>query len=275
MRSKAAVRRTGGVDAALKEEIEQPPAWMYAWQLADGVITPVLDPELPDVHLTRLELIEEPIRAVLSAAGSNARVIDLACNEGWFSHRMLEWGASYVLGVDIRPRLIRRATLLRTHFGIPADRMELRCADVFDLNVSEVGTFDVVLCLGLIYHLENPVGAMRIARTLTRGICAIESQLTKQNEPIILGNGKSDLYEESPASFAARLETDWESNMLASAGGVVSLTPNRAALLQGAEAAGFVDVELAKPATGQNPQYIAGDRAVLLAWSQNRPQNAR
>lgn len=274
MRSNVAASQTGRVDRALDEEIEQPPAWMYAWQLADDVITPVLDPELPDVHRTRLELIEGPVRAALSAAGPDARVIDLACNEGWFSHRMLEWGASYVLGVDIRPRLIRRATLLRTHFGIPADRMELRCVDVFDLNISELGTFDVVLCLGLIYHLENPVGAMRIARTLTRGICAIESQLTKQNEPVILGNGKTDLYEESAASFAARVETDWESNMLASAGNVVSLTPNRAALLQGAGAAGFVELELAQPIAGHNPQYLAGDRAVLLAWPQGRPRTA-
>jgi tRNA (mo5U34)-methyltransferase len=253
------------VDVALKKEVGQPPAWMYPWQLTEDVITPVLDPELPDVHRTRLELIEGPVRTVLSAAGPNARVIDLACNEGWFSHRMLEWGASYVLGVDIRPRLIERAALLRTHFGIPTNRMELRCADVFDLDIAELGTFDVVLCLGLIYHLENPVGALRIARGLTRGICAIESQLTKQNEPIMLGNGKADFYEESPASFAARVETDWESNMLASAGGVVSLTPNRAALLQGAEAAGFVELELAQPAPGHNPQYVAGDRAVLLA----------
>ena len=270
MCSKVVARRTSGVDAALNKEMEQPPAWMYPWQLTDDVITPILDPELPDVHRTRLELIEGPVRAALSAAGPHARVIDLACNEGWFSHRMLEWGASYVLGIDIRSRLIRRATLLRTHFGIPADRMELRCADVFDLDISELGTFDVVLCLGLIYHLENPVGAMRIARTLTRGICAIESQLTKQNEPVILGNGKTGLYEESAASFAARIETDWESNMLASAGAVVSLTPNRAALLQGAEAAGFVELELAQTVSGHNRQYVTGDRAVLLAWPQVR-----
>ena len=57
--------------------------------------------------------------------------------------------------------------------------------------------------------------------------------MTRQEEAVVLGNGQSDLYEENLASFAARVETDYESNMLASAGGVVSLTPNRAALLQG------------------------------------------
>jgi tRNA (mo5U34)-methyltransferase len=254
------------MDPALWNEIEQPPAWMYPWPLGGGVTTPILGPELPDVHRTRLELMEEPVREMLSAAGPDARVVDLACNEGWFSHRILEWGASYVLGVDIRPQVIRRAELIRAHFGIPQDRLELRCADVFDLNISELGTFDIVLCLGLIYHLENPVGAMRIARALTGRICVIEAQLTKQAEPIMLGNGQSELYEESPASWAARVETDWEANMLASSGGVVSFTPNRAALVQAAEAAGFPRLEVAQPAPGHNLQYLLGDRAVLLAW---------
>jgi tRNA (mo5U34)-methyltransferase len=253
------------IASALKEEVKKPPAWMYPWQFGGGVVTPILGPELPDIHRTRLALMEGPVRAALSAAGPNASVIDLACNEGWFSHRVLEWGASRVLGIDIRPQLIRRAELVRSHFGIPPERFELRCADVFDINVSQLGTFDVVLCLGLIYHLENPIGAMRLARALTRGICVIESQLTRQEEAIVLGNGQSNLYEESMASFAARVETDWEDNMLASAGGVVSLTPNRAALLQGAAAAGFAELELAPAALGHNPQYVLGDRAVLIA----------
>jgi tRNA (mo5U34)-methyltransferase len=253
------------MDAVLKAEIEQPPPWMYAWQLEAGMVTPVAGPELPDIHRTRLALMEGPVRAALSAAGPNATVIDLACNEGWFSHRVLDWGASRVLGVDIRPQLIRRAELVRAHFGIVPERLELRCADVFDLDASELGTFDVVLCLGLVYHLENPIGAMRIAQALTGGVCVFESQLTKQDEPIILGNGQSDIYEESPASFAARLETDWESNMLASAGGVMSLTPNRAALRQAAEAAGFSELQFAAPRPGQNRQYVLGDRAVLIA----------
>jgi hypothetical protein len=259
--------------AALMEEVEKPPAWMYPWQLEGGVVTPVVGPELPDIHRTRLALMEGPVRAALSAAGPNATVIDLACNEGWFSHRVLEWGASRVLGIDIRPQLIRRAELVRAHFEIPPERFELRCADVFDLNASELGTFDVVLCLGLIYHLENPIGAMRLARALTRGVCVIESQLTRQEEAIVLGNGQSDLYEESRASFAARVETDWEDNMLASAGGVVSLTPNRAALLQGAAAVGFTELELAPAAPDHNRQYVLGDRAVLIAWPHRRAES--
>jgi SAM-dependent methyltransferase len=239
---------------------------MYPWRLRDGSVTPLAGPELPDIHRTRAELIEADVRAALAAAGPSATVIDLACNEGWFSQRALEWGAGRVLGIDIRPELAKRAELIRDHYEIPSSRLEFRSADVFDLDLATLGTFDVVLCLGLVYHLEDPVGALRIANTLTGRLCAIESQLTRQTDPILLGNGRSGQYEESAASYAAIVETDYETNLLASAGGVVSLVPNRAALGQAAQAAGFGRIEFADPQTGHNHQYVVGDRAVLLAW---------
>jgi hypothetical protein len=264
-----------GLPAALATEIEEGLGWMYPWELKPGVATPILHPELPAIHRTRLRLIEDAVRTCLRAAGPHATVVDLACNEGWFAHRMIEWGASRVLGVDIRPRVIRRATLLRDHFGIGAERLELRCADVFDVRPSEVGTFDVVLCLGLVYHLEDPIGAIRRAAALASGLCVIESQLTRQAEAIVHGWGATGEYENAPASWAARMEADQESNMLASAGGVVSLIPNRAALTQAVTAAGLVEVEFPEPSPGDNMQYRQGDRAVLLAWTRDRAARAR
>jgi len=38
-------------------------------------------------------MIEGPVREALAAAGPEATALDLACCEGWFSHRLLEWGA--------------------------------------------------------------------------------------------------------------------------------------------------------------------------------------
>jgi tRNA (mo5U34)-methyltransferase len=265
-RKDPAVLKRVSVEGALQTEIEQPPPWMYAWQLSADTVTPVVGPELPEIHQTRLDLMEAPVRAAIAAAGGGATVVDLACNEGWFSHRMLEWGASHVLGVDIRPEVIRRAELIRAHFGISPDRFELRLADVFDLEPEQLGAFDVVLCLGVVYHLENPIGAIRVARALARGVCVIESQLTRQLEAIVHGNGRSDQYEESPSSWASVVETDQASNMLASAGGVVSLIPNRDALMQAAHAAGFGSAEYAQPSRRHNRQYQLGDRAVLIAW---------
>lgn len=116
------------------------------------------------------------------------------------------------------------------------------------------------------------MGVIRRAHTLTRSLCVIESQLTRQNEPIVHGWGESGAWTESEGSFAARVEADSDGNLLASARGVLSLIPNRVALEQMANLAGFAEVTFAVPAPHHNTQYTAGDRAVLLAWQTPSPQ---
>lgn len=251
----------------LAAEVGGQPAWMYPWRLTGEVSAPVLGEELPSIHRTRAEMMEPAVRAALAEAGPRPRALDLGCHEGWFAHRLLEWGAHEVVAVDIRELNVRRAELVRDHFGIPASRLAFRRADVFDLDPGELGAFDVVLVLGLIYHLENPVGALRVARAMTRGLCVVESQLTQQEAPIRSGWGITGEYLSEPASWAAHLEPahEQETQPLAAYGGVVSLIPNRAALVQALGAAGFADVTVLPTAGHHNPQYRAGDRAVVTA----------
>ena len=248
----------------LEDEIKRAP-WTYPWRLRDGRELPIPVAELESVHRTRAGMIEERVRAALAAAGPDATALDLACNEGWFSQRLLEWGASRVVALDIRDENVRRAQLLRDHYGIPAERLEVRQADVFELDATALGTYDVVLVLGLIYHVENPMGVLRLARTCTRDLCVIESQLTQQNTPIVHGNGRADELHEADGSFAVVIEVG--DNMLASTGRVLSLVPNRAALVQMANMAGFEHVEFATAFEhrGHNPQYVRGDRAAIFA----------
>ncbi len=227
----------------LREELEREPGWMYAWPLPGDARVALLDPELASVHATRAEMIEPAVRAALRES-STAAALDLACSEGWFAHRLLEWGASWVVGLDIRAQNVRRAQLMREHFEIPADRLELRQANVYDLPLNPREQFDVVLALGLVYHLEDPVGVFRRARALTRRLLVVESQLTRQLDPIVHGWGSSDSVEEAAGSFATRIEIDHETNPVASSGGVLSLVPNRTALEQMATVAGFSHVEL-------------------------------
>lgn len=209
-------------------------------------------------------LIEPVVRAALAQAGPGATALDLACHEGWFSHRLLEWGADRVVGIDVREQNIRRAELIRDHYGISPSRLTFRRCDVFDVDPDELGQFDVVLLLGLIYHLERPLDAIRFARRTTRRVCLIESQLTRQDRPIVTGWGRPNIYYQSPASFAAWPENDDE-NTLASVVGVVSLVPNRAALELMPRWAGFDHVEFLTAQAHHDPQYIVGDRAIVAA----------
>jgi 2-polyprenyl-3-methyl-5-hydroxy-6-metoxy-1,4-benzoquinol methylase len=249
-------------DHALREELDHSPFWMYAWDLGElGKVQ--ISETLAEVHQTRLELVEPSVRKALAAAGPHARALDLACSEGYFSHKMLEWGAETVIGIDVREQNVRRATLVRDHFGIDPERLSFHRADVFALP--ELDQFDVVLMLGLVYHLENPVGAFRIARALTRGLIAVESQLTQQTRPILAGNGEAGRHFPRLGSFATWFEEDQSENPLASYGAILSLIPNEAALLEMASVAGFAECEIVRAGPNHEAQYRTGERAVMIA----------
>lgn len=248
----------------LADELARPPRWMYGWEL-DGQVAPIVHPTVASIHATRAAMLEAPVRAALAAAGPGARALDLACCEGWFSHRLLEWGAAEVVGVDIREQSIRRAELVREHLGVGADVLRFRCADVLDLDPDELGRFDVVLCLGLVYHVEHPMGILRLGRRLTDGLFAVESQTARIETPALLGFGARHAFESTDAAMAVHFEADQSDNPLASYGGVVSFCPNPQALSLMLRAAGFEDVERLVPGPGLDPDFFTGDRTVLTA----------
>ena len=258
----------------LAAELARPPAWMYDWDLGELGTPPVLGPELPEIHRTRLDMIEAPVRTAFEQAGPAPTAIDLGSAEGWFAHRLLEWGAARVVAVDMRAENIERARLVRDHLGVPADRLELVQADLFDLDTDALGEFDVVLALSLIYHLENPTGALRVARRLTRRVCLLDLQLTRPGDDAQFGVGSTGIVRSSPASFAAVLDPSASENYIGGAVGAVNMLPNRAAAELTARAAGFGEVEWRRARDHHNPQYVQGDRAVMAAYP-GRPPDQR
>jgi hypothetical protein len=72
----------------------------------------------------------------------------------------------------------------RTGFAIAAklldSRVAFRHANFYHLDPRELGTFDLVLFLGLLYHLPDPVGALRLVRSLCRSRLYLETLVIDQ-----------------------------------------------------------------------------------------------
>lgn len=83
-------------------------------------------------------------------------VLDIGCNAGFYSIEMKKRGASYVLGVDSDTRYLAQAKYA-------AQMMEVE-VDFKQLSVYEVGKlrqqFDVVIFMGVFYHLRHPLLAL-------------------------------------------------------------------------------------------------------------------
>ncbi len=251
----------GTIGPELRRELEEGPTWTYAWQLAPGVKTPVHRPFLPALYGSCERLIEGPIREALREAGPGATGMDIACNEGWFAHRLLDWGARRVVAVDSREANIRRARLIRDHFGIEPERLELVEADLFELDPERLGRFDVVTLLGILYHLENPMGAMRLAYALTTSLCVIESQVADPDVSFERLGEEAEGPDQAPG-FVAHREAD-QISPLAAMPGILSLVPNRAAIVEMALAAGFGSAEIVEPEP--EDRELRRERAIVLA----------
>ena len=54
-----------------------------------------------------------------------------------------------------------------------------------DASVKALGTFDLVVCFGLLYHLENPLLAIRNLRALTGKLMLLESMSVPDDQPFL------------------------------------------------------------------------------------------
>ena len=81
------------------------------------------------------------------------RVLDLACLEGQFGVEFALQN-SQVLAIEGRDQNLAKAQFVKSILSI--ENMELLLDDVVNLSEMKHGHFDVVLCLGILYHLNTP-----------------------------------------------------------------------------------------------------------------------
>src|SRR3954465_3550335 len=82
------------------------------------------------------------------------RVLDIGAWDGWFSFEMERRGAE-VLALDStrNTRLLEARSLLNS-------RIDYHIGDICRLTWRDLGKFDIVLFLGVLYHLKHPILAL-------------------------------------------------------------------------------------------------------------------
>jgi tRNA (mo5U34)-methyltransferase len=103
-------------------------------------------------------------------------VLDIGCNAGFFSIKMKQRGAERVVGIDSDARYLAQARFAADVVGVDIELMELSVYDVARLGER----FDLVLFMGVLYHLRHPllaldllhehvVGDLLLFQTMQRG----------------------------------------------------------------------------------------------------------
>lgn len=103
---------------------------------------------------------------------TNMRVLDIGAWDGFFSFECERRGAE-VLSIDIWDKSeFERFLFAREKLNSKVQYMRL---DVHELDPRKVGTFDMVFCAGVLYHLRFPLMALERIRSVTKGFLILET----------------------------------------------------------------------------------------------------
>jgi tRNA (mo5U34)-methyltransferase len=141
--------------------------WYHTIDLGGGIVTRGVDNS--PLRLARAQLPESL---------NGLTVLDIGAWDGFFSFECERRGAARVVAADHfswhGPGWGTKAgfTLAREALGSRVEDIDI---DVMDLSPERVGTFDVVLFLGVLYHLRHPFLALERVASVTRDRLILET----------------------------------------------------------------------------------------------------
>jgi SAM-dependent methyltransferase len=162
----------------IEAKIASFPSWHYEFDLA-GHRTPIsFGPPHRNRQEQRARYIVDPLLRLFGGSLSGKRVLDLGCNAGYWSLRAVQSGSDFVLGIDGRQMHIDQANFVFDVEQVDSSRYEFVRGDVYATDLAANGPFEIVLCLGLLYHVSDPATLIEKIGELNTELLVIDTNLS-------------------------------------------------------------------------------------------------
>ena len=165
-------------DLTIKQKINSFPQWHYQFNLK-SYLTPIFDQGHINRHNQRKKYFFDPLVSWLGGSLKGKRVLDLGCNAGFWSLCAHQAGCEYVLGIDGREMHIEQAEFVFDVYEINRSSYDFIRANVFEIDFRDYGSFDVVLCLGLFYHINRHVELLEKISTVNSDVLVIDTAIAR------------------------------------------------------------------------------------------------
>ena len=150
--------------------IERLGPWFHNLHLPDGTQT-APDHELGDFPRYKWDVL----RPHLPERLDGWTALDLGCNAGFYSFELARLGAT-VMAIDLDERYLEQARWAAREYGLQ-DAIEFRRMQVYDLAGMRE-QFDLVLFMGLFYHLRYPLLGLDLVACRTRRLMIFQTLTT-------------------------------------------------------------------------------------------------
>lgn len=140
--------------------VDSVPNWHHKFEIFPGVITP--GSYDPSFLLEKMRLPEDL---------SGARVLDIGVSDGYFALQMSRLGAS-VTAIDYRNKTDHGYHVMEK---LNPNTITYHVMNIYDLSRDALGSFDIVLFMGVLYHLPDMMRALHTIRDCCRHVMYLES----------------------------------------------------------------------------------------------------
>jgi tRNA (mo5U34)-methyltransferase len=143
--------------------------WFHSIDLGNGLVTP---------GRARLDDLKAMADVMFDEALTGKTILDIGCYDGFYSFEAHRRGAKRVVATD---HFIWRDPRCRECFELARDiiapGMEVHDLDIPDLTPDRIGTFDLVVFAGVLYHLRHPFQTLERISPLARETLVVETHL--------------------------------------------------------------------------------------------------
>ncbi len=165
----------GEQDVALRNEIDRLGPWFHNIDL-NGIAT-APDHFLGDYPRFKFARFAHALPADMTGKS----VLDIGCNAGFYAIEMKRRGAARVVGIDSDERYLAQARLAADTLGF--EDITFRNLSVYD--VAQVGErFDLVIFMGVLYHLRHPLLALDLIREHVAGDMLLFQTMQRGSEEV-------------------------------------------------------------------------------------------
>ncbi|MBW3623842.1 MAG: TIGR04290 family methyltransferase [Armatimonadetes bacterium] len=170
----------------LQQTIHELGPWFHNLHLPDGTQT------APDHFLGDFPSFKwDTLAPHLPEDLSGWRVLDIGCNAGFYCFQLARRGAT-VVGMDVDEHYLTQARWAAGQFGVNGS-VEFRRMQVYDLAQCNE-SFDLVLFMGVFYHLRYPLLALDIVSQKVKRMMVFQT-LTMPGEEVYPAPSDIGIYE--------------------------------------------------------------------------------
>ena len=138
-------------------ELNEVQPWNHNFELPNGLQTSKAKQISHGKNLVKFERIAKILNLLEL---NNKNVLDMGCNEGFFSLKMEEMNAK-VTSIDIDKHRIEKANFIKDLIK-PDANITYKELDIYSEDLNFLDKFDICLCLGFIHRIPDPFRAVSL-----------------------------------------------------------------------------------------------------------------